>query len=62
MMNHVIIDVTKATTTNDLLVATLVGTDGSDSISIEQLADWAGTINYEIVTRIGAHLERRVCD
>jgi alanine racemase len=29
-------------------------------VSADQLAAWAQTINYEIVTRIGAHLRRVV--
>lgn len=31
---------------------------GSDGISAEQLAEWAGTINYEVVTRIADHVPR----
>ena len=33
---------------------------GEESITAEMLAEWAGTINYEIVTRISPYLERRV--
>ncbi|MBN1834559.1 MAG: alanine racemase [Spirochaetales bacterium] len=38
----------------------LLGSDGEERISAEKLAEWAGTINYEIVTRISPLLERRV--
>ena len=38
----------------------LLGRDGEESITAENLAEWAGTINYEIVTRISPLLERRV--
>ncbi len=38
----------------------LLGRDGAEEISAETLAGWAGTINYEIVTRISPLLERRV--
>jgi len=31
-----------------------------ESITAEMLAEWAGTINYEIVTRISPYLERRI--
>ena len=63
MMNHIIVDVTEATSeeTNEV-VATLIGKDGSESVTAENLADWAQTINYEIVARIGPHLKRMVVD
>lgn len=38
----------------------LIGQAGDEIIRAEDLAEWAGTINYEIVARIGAHLQRRV--
>ena len=38
----------------------LLGRDGVEEISAETMAGWAGTINYEIVTRISPLLERRV--
>lgn len=39
---------------------TLIGRSGDERIAAENLAEWAGTINYEIVARIGAHLKRKV--
>jgi alanine racemase len=39
---------------------TLLGRSGSETISAETMASWAGTINYEIVTRISPLLERRI--
>lgn len=62
MMNHIVVDVTDTTTDESPVLATLIGTDGDESISVELLAEWAETINYEIVTRIGAHLKRIVVD
>ncbi len=38
----------------------LIGLSGDELIRAEDLAEWAGTINYEIIARIGAHLPRRV--
>jgi alanine racemase len=38
----------------------LIGRSGDEKIGAEHLAEWAGTINYEIVARIGAHLKRKV--
>ena len=39
-------------------VATLLGQDGSEQISAGELADKIGTINYEIVSRIGPRVKR----
>jgi alanine racemase len=60
MMNHVVIDVTRAAHDEGPVTATLLGRDGDEQVSADQLAIWAQTINYEIVTRIGAHLRRVV--
>jgi alanine racemase len=60
MMNHVVIDVTRAARDDGPVTATLLGRDGDEQVSADQLAVWAQTINYEIVTRIGAHLRRIV--
>jgi alanine racemase len=40
--------------------AVLIGEDGNDRISTETMASWAGTINYEIVTRINSAVPRVV--
>jgi alanine racemase len=58
MMNHVVIDVTRAAPAEESVTATLLGRDGEEQVSADQLAIWAQTINYEIVTRIGPHLRR----
>jgi len=38
----------------------LLGRDGEERISAETMAEWAGTINYEVVTRISSFLPRKV--
>lgn len=59
MMNHMIVDVTGVVQRGESeLVATLLGVDGEEKISAELIASWAQTIHYEIVTRIGSHLQR----
>ena len=40
--------------------AILLGKSGDEQISAETMAEWAGTINYEIVSRISPLLPRRV--
>ena len=60
MMNHLIVDVTHAPAGEGPLTATLVGRDGPELLAAETLAGWAQTIHYELLTRLGPHLERRV--
>lgn len=60
MMNHLIVDVTHAVKDESPLVATLLGHDGDEAVSMEMLASWAQTIHYETATRLGPHLQRVV--
>lgn len=39
--------------------ATLIGRDGDEVITAEEVAEWSGTISYEILTSIGPRVERR---
>jgi alanine racemase len=39
-------------------VVTLIGSDGAEHISAEELAGVIGTINYEITTRIASRVPR----
>lgn len=57
MMNHLVIDVTRAAG-DEPVTATLLGRDGSEQLTADQLALWSESINYEIVTRLGSHLRR----
>jgi alanine racemase len=41
-----------------VLLGEQVGAYGREEVSAEQVASWAGTINYEVVARISAHLTR----
>ncbi len=60
MMNHIVVDVTGIASDDSPVVATLLGTDGKETVSAEMLAGWAQTIHYEIVTRINPLLKRIV--
>lgn len=51
-MNMMMVDVTHIPQAHVGSVATLLGYDGEEQISAEQLAGWMGTINYEVVARI----------
>ena len=39
---------------------TLLGRDGAEEVSAEQIAQWADTINYEVVTRLNPRIPRRI--
>jgi alanine racemase len=51
-MNMFMVDVTHIPNVEVGTVATLLGIDGEEQITAEQLAGWMGTINYEVVARI----------
>jgi alanine racemase len=51
-MNMFMVDVTHIPHVEVGSVATLLGADGEEQITAEQLAGWMGTINYEVVARI----------
>lgn len=60
MMNYCIVDITEIHNNDADFTATLIGHDGTEFIGAELLASWSDTIQYEIVTRIGAHLKRKI--
>jgi alanine racemase len=37
---------------------TLIGRDGDQEVTAEEMATWSDTINYEIVSRIALHITR----
>ena len=43
-------------------VATLIGRDGDERITAEEVAAWSGTISYEVLTSIGPRVERHYKD
>jgi alanine racemase len=59
-MNLIMIDVTDIPGHSLEDEVVLLGTAGGETVSAETMAEWAGTINYEIVTRINPLLERRI--
>lgn len=66
MMNHIIVDVSQVIASKELdqelgpLEAVLIGTSKSETLPAETVASWANTIQYEVVSRLGAHLRREV--
>jgi alanine racemase len=61
-MNLTTLDVTAAPHARPGTTVTLIGADGDDAVTADDWAAWADTINYEIVTRLPAHVPRRYYD
>jgi alanine racemase len=61
-MNIFMVDVTDIPGVRDGDVATLIGMDGNERISAEELAENSGTINYEILARLSPSLPRVVVE
>ena len=57
-MNMCMIDITDIPGVQIGEVVTVLGQDGEETISADTLAGLCGTINYEIVARLGAHIPR----
>ncbi len=57
-MNVTLIDITAAREARSGSRVTLIGRDGSAVVTADDWAHWADTINYEIVTRLPAHIPR----
>jgi alanine racemase len=57
-MNVVMVDVTNVPNIKIESEVVLLGASGAEEITAEQMADWAGTINYEITTRINDRIPR----
>jgi len=57
-MNMCMIDISAVPNVHQGDPVTLIGRDGHNQISVEDLAQWMGTVNYEIPTMIKAHIPR----
>ena len=57
-MDFIMVDVTDIPEVGLEDEVVLLGRQGDERISAEQLGNWMGTINYEVTTRIGAHIPR----
>jgi alanine racemase len=57
-MDQMMVDVTHIDNVNFEDEVTLVGEDGNNIISVEELADMAGSFNYEFVCGIGTRVKR----
>ncbi len=57
-MNMIMVDVTDVPGARTGSIATLLGTDGEERVSAEQLASWMGTIHYEVCARLHPSVPR----
>jgi alanine racemase len=57
-MNITMVDVTDVPGVAEGDVATIIGADGNERVSVEELADLSGTINYEVLARLSPLLPR----
>jgi alanine racemase len=57
-MNMTILDISKRPKSVPGEEVTIIGKSKSKEITATDIADWAGTINYEIVSRLPESIER----
>ena len=57
-MDQMIVDITEIENVSVGEEAVLIGRDGDDEISAEDIASWAGTISYEILLSVGSRVDR----
>jgi alanine racemase len=57
-MDHTVFDITGVDNVHLGDTITLIGADGCERVTVEELADIAGTINYEITTCISGRVPR----
>ena len=58
-MDAITLDVTDVPGVKVGDAATLIGSDGDQRITAEEVAGWSNTISYEVLTSIGPRVERR---
>ena len=59
-MNMMMVDISNLDNPQTGVETTLIGVDGQETISAENLADWSSTINYEVTTRLPSFTPRRI--
>ncbi len=57
-MDQMMVDITDIEGVSAGDEAILIGKDGNESITAEDIADWAGTISYEILLSVGSRVDR----
>ena len=57
-MDQMIVDITDIENVSVGEEAVLIGRDGHETITAEDIASWAGTISYEILLSVGSRVDR----
>lgn len=57
-MDHIMVDITDLENVENDNMVTLLGRDGNENITVEELSALAGTFNYEFVCNIGKRIPR----
>ena len=58
-MDAITIDVSSVEGVDVGDVVTVIGADGDERITAEEVGEWSGTISYEVLTAIGPRVKRR---
>ena len=61
-MDMLMVDVTDVSDVREGDLVTLLGADGDEAISVDDLAHWAGTVSYEILCGISKRVPRALKD
>jgi alanine racemase len=61
-MDMLMVDVTEVAGVSEGDLVTLIGTDGDEVVSVDDLARWAGTVSYEILCGISKRVPRALKD
>jgi alanine racemase len=59
-MDQMMADVTEIPEAREEDPVTLMGEDGQERITAEDLARWSGTISYEVLLSCGGRVERKL--
>lgn len=59
-MNMMVVDVSGVEGVAAGEIATLIGSDGDERVTVDDLASWSQTINYEVVARLNSDLPRKI--
>ncbi len=57
-MNLIMVDISQIEGVKVGDIVTLIGKDGRERLSVEQLANWSGTISYEVLSRLSKAIRR----
>ena len=60
-MDQMMVDITQIPDAREGSLCTLIGRDGEESITMEELGDLSGRFNYELACNINARVPRIVC-